>query len=228
MKRPPLKPRPDHPPTEAEALARYEGYLNVLIRPYRSSGEVDDLLQEARLALVLAHREWDPTRARSFKNFAAQRIHWVLKGFVVQNLAVKVPSHVGRARIAARQLESAPPGSEAALGAQRKLESLARNARLSVAKLTELALAVPEAVDPTDDEDHRRGFVRPQYALSLLLPAKLTKLEARVLLLHLEDYTLEETADAVFDEGLTKTRLPRQGIHQHLQRAKTVTREALE
>ena len=232
MKKPPLKPRPklDHPSTEAETLARYEAYLNVLIRPYRGQGaDREDLLQEARLALILAYRSFDPNRGpATFKGYMAKRVSWALKEAVIHAAGVVVPIHVGRARFAIRQIEGNPEGSHAHTEARRRLANLAHNAKLSVDELAALALQVPEAVDPTEDEDHELGYVDPRYSLNLLLPAKLTELEYRVLELHLEDYTLEETADAVFDEGLTKTRLPRQGIHQHLQRAKTVTREALE
>lgn len=72
--------------TETEIIQKYEPLAISIAQKYKpqSSPEFEDLLQIAKISLVMAHRNYDPDKAKEITHFT-NSIHWGIKKYLRSN-----------------------------------------------------------------------------------------------------------------------------------------------
>lgn len=180
-------------------------------KSFSSSFGIEDLMQEACVGLIKATRRWDPDIS-SFMTYAKRWVNNAIWRFVEEN---RYTVHVPRqAQEKLRELTKSKSGDS-----DEALPDTAKAARVSFVSYDNCPYC-SEAQSTESDYDFDYDGPAPalikrrtdreivQKALAKLTPKERGLVEFR----FVHEMTLEETADALCECGLTERRLTREGV----------------
>jgi RNA polymerase sigma factor (sigma-70 family) len=89
-------------------IEKYKRLILRMAQKYvRNRVEFEDLIQEALIGLVLADRDFDPSRSRNFHTYAIYRMKGKMYEYCIGNESpIYIPTHIAKAASYVRQIQS--------------------------------------------------------------------------------------------------------------------------